>query len=315
MGVASSEGVIVWTETLRGDSQAHFIEDFHQATITAGWGSEAISGGYKYTLASKQDLGCKVKLTTLADFGSSIIAFQFLSLDETLAGYQHRARVFPGRRFQLHMNRCQMFLSVYGIANTDSFDYTAVQGGIPFVPRDQLGRCGEDIGPNLTTEAWWSNGDTEGSGRGNFRNARKGDRAWSACHNGDLIRSDVTAYADISRLRLVPVAIALPIDSYFGQPTSIQRTRRVNGDPLLLNPMLQWGSSAYGSIAPVRGEIYDAIECSLDRSLDEKRTLCDSIECVNYMQDSGGNTRTYFNSLYLMLGIAPEAAKRGPYVY
>lgn len=318
MGIAPSEGVIVWTEALRGDSQAHFIEDFHAATIQGGWGSEAIFGGFMYTLASKQNLGCKMKLTALPDLGSTVMALQFLSLDETKVGYQHLVRVLPGRLFQLHLNRCQMFLSVAGMSEAGSFDFTAVQGGIPFVPRDALGTCGVDVGPTLTTEAWWSNGDTLSSNRNNFRNSHLGGGAWSACHNRDLMNTAtsgaVGGYTPLGFLRLIPVTLAVSTDFYFG---TVPRTVRASGATMYFDPLIQWGSGAvHDSLAYFRGQIYDAIQPSIDKPLDFKESRCGA-DWVNYMHDEfiGGHQRTRHGCLYLMRGVTPAPAKRGPYVY
>jgi hypothetical protein len=313
MGIAASEGVIVWNPATRGESKANLIADIHAAASQAGWGSETIAGGYKYTLASKQSLGCKAKIwDEVFDGFADRINLQFMSLDETLVGGRYQLAVRPARLFQLHVNRCQIFVSVAGVSNSASSDVTSLQGGIPFIPESELGECGVDIGPTLTTEAWWSSGDAA-SGADNFRNSRR-TASWSACHNGNLMNTSAASYSELARLRLVPVTLAVNTDFFF---STVQQTRHLGSDePLYLDPLIQWGSGAvFDSVALVRGQLYDAMMPSIDKPLDFEVSRCE-VDWINYMHDDNLTlNRSKYGSLYLMKGVTPAAARRGNYVY
>jgi hypothetical protein len=312
MGLAASEGVIVYSEQIRGDTKTHLIDDLRDAGELAGWGSQAITGGFKFTLLSKQDLSCKLKIWDDGD--SNQIKLQFLSFDESRQGYRHKLRTGGGRIYLAHVNRCQLFAARLGVELFDGVE--AVQGGIPFVP-ELTNQCSVSLAGFQPAEAWWSCGDTDpGTDPQNFRRSHLSGAAWSACYNADLMNTESNTtggYAEMARLQIAGVNLAVNV-GFFGGP--VQLTQFSNGRPLYLDPLILWGSGhAHNSVARHRGQLYDAMMPSLDRPLDYKETICGA-DWTNYMHGPTHNqTGTKFGCLYLLTGITPTPATRGPYVY
>ncbi len=306
--IAASGGTIVYSTTIRGDTKTHLLDDIHAALVAAGWDPSAIAGGYQYEIESPQLLGAKVRITA----GSfQLIQIQFLSLNETVLGAVHylgsvSATPAPGGgTYQLWANQCQLFISIAGIDTRPAFYFTAVQGGIPWVPIDTLGVCGAHTGPERTTEAWWSAGDSGTFDASSFRDSfyLTAASTWNGCHNGAL-----STHTDLAALRLVPKAVALAAGrSYF----AIARMQYFGGAPLYLDPLIAWGGASPTSTALVRGELWDAMIPSLPRPLDYTETVCGA-QWVNYM---GAQTATRWAALYLLLGLPAGTARRGNYVY
>ncbi len=303
MSIASSLGPIIYTDTARGDTKAHMLTDFGAAFTSAGWAATAIAGGFLYDLASPQGLTCKVKVW---DNGADAhLRVQFFSSDELLAGAIHQLTAVASRVYQVHVNCCQLFVSVPGVSEDATGDVNAMCGGIPFV-------AGECDGPIETTDAWWSCGQSGGASI-SFRNAYSQPASWSSCHNGDLLNNNLVVYPAIALLRLAPVTLAVNTDFFFPSPASVPRTRLFGGEPLYLQPLIMWGSSAGGQ-AYIRGQLYDAMMPTIDRAIDLQEDLF-GVSWVNYMHDNSANNRTRFSALYLILGAAPRPTRRGPYAY
>jgi len=320
MGIAWDGEEPVESDTIRVDTRANFIADLDELVTLAGWFDRAdveTTGqtGFIYTLASPQGLGCKVKIYDVGGI-EDFVYIQFMSLDETLEGFNHRIDIDVGGAFrQVHLGVCQIFLSEPGVVNSTGYGAT-MQGGIPFVPFDMLGNCGADDEAALTTEAWWSNG-TRGDGASSFRNSRVSFNEWSACHNGDLMNRAINPYSELSRLRIVPVTLAIPIDAAFALPqlTRFWSENLPGNDetlPLYMEPLIQWGSGAvYDSVAKIRGSLYNSLLVSLDRDTDFVEEV-EGMEWINFMHDDNEVTnRTRFSSLYLLRGAVPSTGSSG----
>lgn len=327
MPIAASGGPIVYSDSIRGDSKSHLLEDLDEALTSADWSPASISGGTEYTIASAQSLGAKVRITAGPQ---SFIQIQFLSLDETKVGAPHllgssgATPRIDGGFFQLWVNRCQIFLSMPGLDAAPSFHLGFVQGGIPWVPPESLGRCSGDISGSLTTQAWWSAGDGSNFDGANFRNAFAlgTNGRWSACHNTSLLAGLGGGATALNSLRLVPKAISQ--NSTFG---GAARMQFFGGRPLYLDPQIAWGRAVSGSTALVRGVLYDAMIPSLPRPIDYLDVVCD-VPWINYMHhkapgeassvlaaQAGTEYSTRWASLYLLLGLPAGEGRRGNYVY
>ena len=223
MAVAFSLSPIQFNQAIDGSSVGSLVSGLLSTLNDAGWVGSGITGGFKFTLVSPQNMQCKVKVW---DDSSGNAAIQFLSVDEARIGFLHHLAPASGLVFQCWANVCQLFVSVAGKYIADPFKGPWFAcGGIPFVPSGLLGSCGVDAGPTLANEIWWSCGDGSGTRAGvdslSFRlsNAPTG---YSACYNGDLQNAIATGpgstqqYSALNSFRLLPMGVCLPWPNYFG---------------------------------------------------------------------------------------------------
>jgi hypothetical protein len=309
MPVAYSHSRIV-VETIDGTTSANLRAGLHAALELAGWSAAPVTGGYKYTITSRQGLTAACWIRDGNPLLTPRVNVQFGSADGSQMGYEHQIVTRAGREsYQIIANDCQMFVALEGQWNVapDTDAYLFVCGGVPYIPQDVL--LSSDCSAPEILEAWWSSGSTHG-----FRNnTTHPSSEYSACFDGEL----TTGGGSDTRLRLAPLAHA---DSEYRTPAP--QTQWFNGDPVYTDPLLLWGSP----VARVRGQIWDCMMGSLPRALDHEITTEEidpdsgepyDYEFVwrNYMySDPSISTTTLYSSLYLLTQ-SPDGFTESNYAY
>jgi hypothetical protein len=314
MGIAFSGGPRI-VAVIDGSSSAGLRAGLHDAVTEVGWAFDAVGGGYKYRMVSRQGFAakCLIRDIGFAYGGKSAITIQFLSDDEERLGCEHPLFFIAGRSYEIFACNCQMFVAAIGYSS-DSPEGLGGQyghfvcGGVPYTP--QTGPpCQGEPGPEIpVTEAWWSSGaglsifGPQGF-RLDFRNL---GAEWDGCWNGN--RMGGTKWPLSNRLQLAAVAHSGADYTWATMP----QTEWVDGEPLYFDPLLIWGGM-------VRGQVWNAMLGSKHAPLDdvvvteefdpESAESYGVISWRNWMHHKGdlsGGKGTYYASLYLRLGTTPE---------
>lgn len=312
MGIAFSQRKVIRT-LIPGVNQEQFIEAMDSALPFASWERiEAVDDGFKYRLTSDQGL---IARCLIQPFSSSQILVQFMSEDETQLGVEHLLQMSAGREFVLIAGHCQMFLGLPGYTDDQEggeFGHS-VAGGIPYIDPAEIGdavegQCGLTTDDeNLTTELWWSCGDSINAGvaggQANFRYSLTCNRrVWSGCRNGVEAHSDSTVG---DALVIYPLRHPRGPQSPSGQITAF-----IDGTPLWIDPLIGWGDR--DGITKCRGQLWDAMLSSIHQPLDDT-FLSEELDVnsetgqaswINYTHYKGVMTNqephSYNGSLYLL---------------
>jgi hypothetical protein len=311
MALAFSGSDIVRIEAIDGSTAAGLFTAIHTALTAAGWLSSAMAGGNKYRLQSPQGLIARCQVLDASNVFTQRVSVQFTSDDEARIGYLHYLQCGPDREFQIWANVCQVFISRPGLSDASgSTDGDCVCGGVPWVanPPGGIGEnkrpddCEEGLPDEPDTDVWWSCGDHDNGGgsfyRENFRTGYRPFLSWSACYRSDLLlhAGPLISYRS---LRLVPVTEMYDVDTAGDNP---QIRWIADGEPLLLDPLLAWGLTAFpDQKARVRAEVWDACLVSMDFELDSEREL-DGKTYINFTHstDRTFGRGSFFCTLHLL---------------
>src|SRR5215203_5997913 len=116
MPIAFSRSAIIDT-TADGTTVALLRAGLHTALTDAGWSATGVTGGYKFTFTSRQDLtaACWIRDEGLTIFGYPCLSVQFGSEDGGHMGRVHLLVASAHREaYQVVANHCQMFVSLTG---------------------------------------------------------------------------------------------------------------------------------------------------------------------------------------------------------
>jgi hypothetical protein len=311
----------VTVATVDGTSIASLRSGLDTILQSVGWTRVSVTGGFRYTLTSRQEFSASCWIRDLGDdlLGLPCLTIQFGSEDGSIMGRPHLLGISPLRtHYDVIASGPQFFVALRGYTNQvvdgeQTFDVraTSVCGGIPYVPIDTCGEPIEEI-----TDVWWSSGAGNGeSFRSGWRHDDTAD--WSACYNGEVFASGAPQEA---RLRLSPVAQP-DWDLFYSR----QQTQWMDETPLYFEPLIAWGFPS----ARVRAQIYDAMWASKDvpldsalvtfeRNPDTGLSYAESFlwrSWSHYFGDmSHGAPGTYYGCLYL-LTVAPTSFLESNYAY
>jgi hypothetical protein len=316
---------------MAGGNAQSLLAQIHRVLVWAGWFPTPVEAGYEYVIYSPQGAGLKARCRitdTYRQGGSSGLVVQFRSFDGQRVGYPHPIICEQGRWYEMTVGKSQLFLATTGYSS-DSPEGTGgawgnwVCGGIPYIAELPDLCLDEPIPGQTVFEAWWSSGSDNNllaaaAGYG-FRVGWRNRWAWDGCWNG----SRIGGYAMPEQSVLRIAVLAQPYPDYGIYP-SYQQTQWAMGTPLYLEPFLIWGDTEqdYGRL---RGQIWDAMWCTLDRPLDQEMMTFEQgrgwVTWRNWTHYKGnmsmGAPGSYYGSLYLVkkVDLEPEELIESNYAY
>jgi hypothetical protein len=295
--------------------------------LQAGWEQiGTVDPGYKFEITSRQDLKARLRVWPDEEY-TNRWHIEVSDAGETAFSPEITLMIAPDRSYRVIAGHCQVFLSLPTVTSLEVHEDCWGHNfafGVPYVSEGELGtafiegECGVVRSEDTTNNIWWLSASESNPIFGDLRTLRGSltcdHHASQANRNGEVLGS---GFSDAEPLRILP--LRHPMAVFYGPSQEI--TRWSNGDPLLLDPYLAWGTDW----PRYRAQIYDAILASYHHELETTITTTEptideesTVECqwICYSSTAGdlsiGEPGTYNGSLFLLRGDPPQ---RSNYAY
>lgn len=292
--------------TFTPTSKSNFIDILKNKFASRGWISAAITNGYRLHGKSPQNYDVYLDIWDPGNiWWTTPIALRLKSYFADIYGATHYLQFSGGRAYQLHVSRCQFFISVPGMSS-DAWG-SAACGGIPHMT-DECGRSEDPV-----TEVWWSMGDTfsnpffiAASPRTNLRTFVPNTFTWTSpctgCYNGVVITGIDPRWSGVPQI--FPIQSAATENPLL---TDNSHPLWVDGTALRYVAQIGWGD-AYDKPAKIRGQLYDAVIQSKVSAIDTEETF-DGHDWICYTNS------WYWGNLWILKGTGAVSGDLWNYCY
>ncbi len=258
-----------------GQNASDFIAAFCAALDRAHWAEpEAVTGGFKYLVESKQSLKAKFIIKELS---STKVSLQWHTESESFHTIEYCLTMKELRTFRCIIGHCQYFIWVPGYYADDQdgdFAHNSC-GGIPYVMEAEItlldidGECGVVRNNEITTEIFWASGFIASGFPGSPVDTLRselilGNFCGSGCRN-----ADVSQDAGKGNSFTIP-SLRHPISG------NREKTIWVDDAPVFIDPFLMWPDSL-SNPPRIRGQIWDAMLACHDYPFDDPETDVDVV--------------------------------------